>query len=345
MRLGSLPGRRVLAVVVAGAGLLALSLAQDIPHRHGIEHDLTDRSTRALRSAGLSDVDVAFTGRDGTVRVGSSAEADRALAVVRAVEGVRVARAVVPAGPAASPSASPSAALAPPAVTLAVKGARVSLTGAVPAGAHAALVDAAAAVFGAGSVDDALTSQPGVADAGLSGLPDVLRALRGGATDATVQLRDGALTLTGTVSSAQVRDAAVAAAARAAGGASAVTDRLTVVAVQQQLVDLPPVTFLLGSATLTADGRAVVAHVADVLAANPAIRIRIEGHTDTNGTPQSNVVLSLARAQTVRDTLISLGVGADRMTAVGLGQAGLKVPDDTPANQAINRRVEFVVTG
>jgi outer membrane protein OmpA-like peptidoglycan-associated protein len=345
MRLGSLPGRRVLAVVVAGAGLLALSLAQDIPHRHGIEHDLTDRSTRALRSAGLSDVDVAFTGRDGTVRVGSSAEADRALAVVRAVEGVRVARAVVPAGPAASPSASPSAALAPPAVTLAVKGARVSLTGAVPAGAHAALVDAAAAVFGAGSVDDSLTNQPGVADAGLSGLPDVLRALRGGATDATVQLRDGALTLTGTVSSAQVRDAAVAAAARAAGGASAVTDRLTVVAVQQQLVDLPPVTFLLGSATLTADGRAVVAHVADVLAANPAIRIRIEGHTDTNGTPQSNVVLSLARAQTVRDTLISLGVGADRMTAVGLGQAGLKVPDDTPANQAINRRVEFVVTG
>jgi outer membrane protein OmpA-like peptidoglycan-associated protein len=41
--------------------------------------------------------------------------------------------------------------------------------------------------------------------------------------------------------------------------------------------------------------------------------------------------------------LVSLGIAADRMTAVGLGQAGLKVPDDTPANQAINRRVEFIV--
>jgi outer membrane protein OmpA-like peptidoglycan-associated protein len=338
-------GRRVLAVVVAGAGLLGLSVAQDIPHRHGIEHDLTDRSLRALRSAGLSDVDVAFAGRDGTVRVGSAAEADRALAAVRGVEGVRVARAVVPATPGPRPQPQPSTTLAPPAVTLAVKGAKVSLSGTVPAAAHAALVDAATAAFGAGSVDDRLTSQPGVADAGLAGLPDVLRALHGGATDATVELRDGAVTLTGTVSSAQVRDAVVGAATRATGAASAVTDRLTVVAVQQQLVDLPPVTFLLGSATLTPEGRAVVAHVADVLAANPAIRVRIEGHTDTNGTPESNLVLSQARAQTVRDTLVSLGVAPERLTPVGLGQSGLKVPDDTPANQAINRRVEFIVSG
>jgi outer membrane protein OmpA-like peptidoglycan-associated protein len=213
----------------------------------------------------------------------------------------------------------------------------------VPAAARAALVDGAAAAFGADSVDDHLTSQSGVGDAGLAGLPDVLRALHGGATGATVSLRDGSITLTGTVSSAEVRDAVVAAAARAAGGASAVTDKLTVVGVQQQLVDLPPVTFLLGSATLTADGQAVVAHAADVLAANPAIRVRIEGHTDTTGTPDSNLVLSQARAETVRATLATLGVAADRMTAVGLGQTGLKVPDDSPANQAVNRRVEFIV--
>ena len=339
------PGRRVLAIVAAVVGLLALSAGQDLPFRQSVERDLTDRSAGALRTAGLSNVDVSFTGRDATVRVGSGAEADAALAVVRGVDGVRVARAVVAPSPSAppSPSASPSVATVPPTVALTVTGARVLLTGTVPAAGHNMLVDAASATFGAASVIDSLTIVSGVGDAGLAGLPDVLTALRGGTTSATVQLRDGAIILTGTVSSAQVHDAVVAAAARAAGGASAVTDHLDVVPVQQQLVDLPPVTFLLGSATLTADGQAVVAHVADVLAANPAIRVRIEGHTDTNGTPETNLVLSQARANAVADALVAHGIAADRLIAVGLGQAGLKVPDDSPANQAVNRRVEFIV--
>ena len=340
-RAGRLPGRRVLAVALGVAGLIVLSVVQDSTFRHGVEHDLTDRSTQALRAAGLSGVDVVFTGRDGTVRAGSATEADRALTVVRSVDGVRVATAVVPALPAPSPSPQPS--LAPPAVTLTVSGKRVSLSGTVPAAAHAGLVAAATSAFGAGSVDDKLSDQSGVGDAGLSGLGAVLTALSGGATGVTVELREAAITLTGTVSSQGVRDAAVAAARNAVAG-SAVTDKLVVVPVQQQLVELPPVTFLLGSATLTADGQAVVGHVADVLSANPSIKVRIEGHTDTNGTPETNLVLSQARAETVRATLVSLGVAADRLTAVGLGQAGLKVPDDTPANQAINRRVEFIVS-
>lgn len=342
MRSGTRPGRRLLAVALGAAGLLVLSIVQDSTFRHGVENDLTGRSTRALRAAGLSDVDVSFAGRDGTVRAGSATEADRALTVVRSVDGVRVARSVVSAGP-ASPSPQPSPSLTPPAVTLTVAGKRVSLAGTVPAAAHAGLVGAATTAFGAGSVDDRLTDQSGVGDAGLAGLGGILTALSGGATGVTVELRDASITLTGTVSSEAVRGATVAAARNDVAG-SAVTDKLVVVAVQQQLVDLPPVTFLLGSATLTADGQAVVAHVADVLAANPTIRVRIEGHTDTNGTPESNLVLSQARAETVRATLVSLGLAADRLTAAGLGQAGLKVPDDSPENQAINRRVEFIVS-
>jgi outer membrane protein OmpA-like peptidoglycan-associated protein len=341
MRVRSLPARRVLAAVAAVVGLAGLTVGQDIPFRHSVEHDLTNRSTQALRAAGLSDVDISFTGRDGTVRVGSDAEADRALGVVRGVDGVRVARAVVTGVP--QPSPSPSVSAAPPTVTLTVAGKKVSLSGTVSAAAHAALINAATTAFGTDSVTDTLTVASGVSDAGLAGLGDVLTALQGGATNVTVDLRDGAITLTGTVSTAQVHDAAVAAAASAVGGASSVTDHLTVQAVQQQLVDLPPVTFLLGSATLTPDGQAVVAHVADVLAANPNVRVRIEGHTDTNGTPESNLVLSQDRANTVMNTLMSLGIAANRMTALGLGQTGLKVPDNSPANQAINRRVEFIV--
>jgi outer membrane protein OmpA-like peptidoglycan-associated protein len=113
--------------------------------------------------------------------------------------------------------------------------------------------------------------------------------------------------------------------------------------VQAQLGALPPVTFENNSATLTAQGQAVVANVADILKANPTIRVSIEGHTDTNGSAGSNLALSQARAQTVLNSLVSLGIAADRLTAAGYGESRPKVPDTSDENRAINRRVEFVV--
>jgi len=168
-----------------------------------------------------------------------------------------------------------------------------------------------------------------------------------------VDLRDGRITLTGTVASQQARDAAVNAAARATGSSSTVDDRLVVAVpqpttappqeVQSRLAALPPITFVSGSATLTPEGRAVVGTVASILAANPAIRVRIEGHTDSRGAAAANLVLSQARAQTVLGTLQSLGIAANRMTAVGYGESRPKVPDTSVANMAVNRRVELVV--
>src|SRR5262249_36964181 len=98
-----------------------------------------------------------------------------------------------------------------------------------------------------------------------------------------------------------------------------------------------------GSATLTPDGRAVVGQVATVLQANPGVRVRIEGHTDSTGTDADNMALSQARAETVRNTLVSLGVAPDRLTVAWFGESRPLVPDTRPENQAITRRVEFVV--
>jgi len=83
--------------------------------------------------------------------------------------------------------------------------------------------------------------------------------------------------------------------------------------------------------------------VADLLKTHPTVRVRIEGHTDSTGTPASNQTLSLARAETVRTTLVGLGIAPDRLTTVGFGATQPLVPDTTPANQAINRRVQFDV--
>jgi len=331
--------RSPLAVAVAVVGLALVGLAQAIPNRHAMERDLTSRSERALRTDGFTDAEVRFVGRDGTVRLPSSADVDRALAVVRAQDGVRVAVAEVVA-------ALPEPSL--PAVSAAVDRGRVLYTGTVPSEAsRAALVAAAKQAFGSDAlVVDNLTVNPNATDTGLAGLGGVLAALGKDAKGA-VHLRNGTITLTGEVPSQGVRDAVVRAATATVGSPASVIDRLLVVAspqeVQGELAALPRVTFLTKSAALTPEGLAAVRQAAGILQANPSIRVRIEGHTDTDGTPAANLELSRARAQAVLDTLRSLGVAADRMTATGYGETRPKVPDTTPANKAINRRVEFVV--
>jgi outer membrane protein OmpA-like peptidoglycan-associated protein len=180
-------------------------------------------------------------------------------------------------------------------------------------------------------------------------LMDVARAL-GYPRRAMVELRDGQITLTGRVSPAG-RDAAVIAAGELVGPSN-VVNRLDVAppprpglppdAVQQELNQLPPITFENNSAKLTAVGESVVAKVADLLRGNP-FRVRIEGHTDSNGTPEANLILSEARAQTVLNSLARLGIAANRLTVVGYGETRPKVPDTSAQNRAINRRVEFVV--
>ncbi len=97
------------------------------------------------------------------------------------------------------------------------------------------------------------------------------------------------------------------------------------------------------SANLTNDGQRVVVEVSKVLLQNPSIRIAVVGHTDTNGNADSNVALSVARAQSVRDALVDLGVDAQRMTTEGVGGTKPLVPNDTPAQRKRNRRIELSV--
>src|SRR5690242_11375288 len=84
-------------VVVGVVGLGAISVGQDVPSRHGIEGDLRERSMHALQDAGINGAQVKFVGRDGTVTVASEQDRDRALSIVRGVNGVRVARVEAPA--------------------------------------------------------------------------------------------------------------------------------------------------------------------------------------------------------------------------------------------------------
>ncbi|MEP6628060.1 MAG: OmpA family protein [Ginsengibacter sp.] len=81
-----------------------------------------------------------------------------------------------------------------------------------------------------------------------------------------------------------------------------------------------------------------------VLNKYPNTNIEIQGHTDSRGTDEYNMALSIRRATTVKDYLQGQGIASTRMTIKGYGESAPAYTNDTPEGQAQNRRVEFIIT-
>ena len=80
------------------------------------------------------------------------------------------------------------------------------------------------------------------------------------------------------------------------------------------------VLFPSGESTLLPGAMVKLNDVADALTkSSPESKIVVEGHTDSQGKAAFNQELSLARAQSVRDYLVSRGIAADRISAKGMG--------------------------
>lgn len=104
-----------------------------------------------------------------------------------------------------------------------------------------------------------------------------------------------------------------------------------------------PITFQTGSPDLTPESATTIQRIAQLLADNPGTRIEIGGHTDSDGEPEANEVLSLARAEAVLSALVAAGVEADRLVAVGYGDAIPVASNETGEGKAQNRRIEFLL--
>jgi len=103
------------------------------------------------------------------------------------------------------------------------------------------------------------------------------------------------------------------------------------------------IAFESGSDRLRPESKAAVKEIADALASTPALRVRIEGHTDAQGNPMVNMQLSQRRADAVRNALVAeFGVDVRRVSTYGLGASRPIATNDTPEGRATNRRVEFV---
>lgn len=73
-------------------------------------------------------------------------------------------------------------------------------------------------------------------------------------------------------------------------------------------------------------------------------QIVVEGYTDSRGSAARNETLSFERADAVRSYLISRGIPADKIRAVGFGKQHPIATNATAEGRAENRRVELVVT-
>lgn len=81
-----------------------------------------------------------------------------------------------------------------------------------------------------------------------------------------------------------------------------------------------------------------------IFAEYPETNILVEGHTDDVGTDTYNMGLSQRRADAVGNYLRSAGVASSRLITRWYGESQPKVPNDSEANRALNRRVQFVIT-
>lgn len=97
------------------------------------------------------------------------------------------------------------------------------------------------------------------------------------------------------------------------------------------------------SATLQSASQGNVASLAATLNKYPETVIRIDGHTDAQGADDYNLGLSDRRAQSVKSSLVDLGVAPSRMVTFGYGESRPVASNDTSDGRQLNRRVEVAI--
>jgi len=117
------------------------------------------------------------------------------------------------------------------------------------------------------------------------------------------------------------------------------------IVVTQEKIELKQKIFFdTNKATIQPRSFSLLDEIAQVLRSRPSMTVRIEGHTDSRGKRAHNMSLSSARAESVRQHLVGLGIDASRLQAQGYGPDQPIETNKTAAGREKNRRVEFFIT-
>ena len=109
------------------------------------------------------------------------------------------------------------------------------------------------------------------------------------------------------------------------------------------VITLSNIQFLADSSELPENEKFKLREIAIILRTIPNEKIQVAGHTALAGTAEARLRVSLERAQAVASYLITLGVRADMVSAVGYGAEFPIADNSTEAGMAINRRVEIII--
>jgi OOP family OmpA-OmpF porin len=238
---------------------------------------------------------------------------------------------------------------------------RVELSGPVQNPASQAAIESfAAALFGHDRVVNATVVDPALPE----GWPT--RVLAG--VEALAALKQGTLAVTpervelaGQSLEADAGAAVEALLAAKLGGAAAVVDvaydaagaKAAALAARPRseicaedigaILDAGSIRFAAGSADIVPESRGVIAAIADVLHACPGADFIVEGHTDSQGSAEANLRLSMDRAAAVVAALEASDLALVHLTARGFGDAKPVGDNATDSGRARNRRIEFTL--
>ena len=107
------------------------------------------------------------------------------------------------------------------------------------------------------------------------------------------------------------------------------------------LIETTAIRFDTASDRLRPESTGILNEMVALLERESGVRVRIEGHTDSDGTDTTNQSLSERRAASVKRYLVSKGIASSRLDTQGFGESTPVASNDTAEGKAMNRRVGF----
>jgi outer membrane protein OmpA-like peptidoglycan-associated protein len=101
--------------------------------------------------------------------------------------------------------------------------------------------------------------------------------------------------------------------------------------------------FASGSSRLDDRSAPLLDSIVEIINRCPDLSIRVDGHTDSDGSAAQNQTLSESRARSVRTYLVEAGADGGRIDTLGFGEEVPIVANDSAENKRRNRRIEFSV--
>jgi OOP family OmpA-OmpF porin len=153
------------------------------------------------------------------------------------------------------------------------------------------------------------------------------------------------VTLRGEVANEALRQQIASDAATSLNPTYTVNNGLRVSAAEQELLDATLarriIEFESGQAAIRQSGKDILDEMAGALQKVRGKKVEVIGHTDNVGLRESNVALSLARAEAVRTYLAQKGIGPDMISVSGQGPDRPVADNAASDGRARNRRIEF----